>query len=366
MSRNREIVKYSIYGIVLNLLLSSSKIVVGLFVFSISMILDGVNNLTDALSSLITIIGIKLSAKKPDKKHPYGHGRIEYLTSIAIGIIILFSGIMAIYESVKKIIEPVESNHKAYSLILIAVAIIVKLVFGLILKKKGKQLNSTSLKGSGVDAIGDALLSGTVLVGAIVSLLTSFSIEGYLGVLIGIFIIKSAISILFDSFNDVIGRRSDEEDVKRLSELVSSYPGVLGVYDIIMHNYGPNHVIASVHIEVKDDTTAYEIHQLTRMIQMDVYQKLGIILTIGIYASNEINKYQELKKDVYHYLDLNKNILQIHGFYVNESLHLVTFDVVFSFDETEIDKCINDMSNELKEKYPQFNFSIIVDKDYSV
>ncbi len=366
MVRNKEIIKYSVLGIIINILLSVLKMIVGALVLSLSLVLDGVNNLTDVLSSLITIIGIKLSAKKPDKKHPYGHGRIEYLTSIAIGIIVLFSSVMAIYEGVKKIIDPVLSNHKYYSFMLISVAILVKLIFGFILKKKGKELNSTSLKGSGIDAIGDAFLSLTVLIGAIVAQVWQVSIEGYLGILIGLFILKSAISILLDSFNDVIGIRSSDEDIKTLKETIESFPNVLGVYDIVLHNYGPNHFIATAHIEVKDDMTAYEIHQLTRLIQIKVYQTLGIVLTIGIYASNEINKYQDIKKDVYSYLEKNENILQIHGFYVNEELHLITFDIVFSFDEEHIQETVDQITSELKAKHPEFSFSIIVYTDYSV
>ena len=364
--RNKQIVKYSIFGIFVNLFLSLIKVIVGLLAMSIAVVLDAINNFTDALSSIITIIGIKLSEKKPDKKHPYGHGRIEYLTSLIIGVIILISALLAGYESIQKIVEGGKPEYQIYSLIIIAVGVLTKLFFGLFIKKKGKELNAGSLKAAGTDALSDALLSSTVLIGALITYFVGVSIEGYLGVLISIFILKAAISILLDSFNDVIGKRATPEEINALIDEIAKYDEVLGVYDIIMHNYGPNKTIATAHIQVQDFMTAYSIHQLTRLIQIDVYQKLGITLTIGIYASNDNEKYQVIKKDIFKMKEIYSSILQIHGFYVNEQIKLITFDLVFDFDETNKNQIIADIKAKLQNKYPDYNYSIIVDTDYSL
>ena len=366
MNRSKEIVKYSIWGILVNIFLVSIKAIVGLIARSITVVLDAVNNLTDALSSIITIVGVKLSNKKPDKNHPYGHGRIEYLTSLIIGIIILVSGIASLYESIQKIITPTLPNYQLYSLIIIVIGIFVKLFFGLFIRKKGTSLNSNSLKASGIDAINDAALSLSVFVGALISYVWQISIEGYLGVIISIIILKAAYTILKDGINDVIGARASVADIERLKEVISSNPQVLGVYDIIMHNYGPNKTIATAHIQVEDNLTAKKIHEITRLIQVDVYQKLNITLTIGIYASNDDEEYQDIKKMIISMMEEVPTIKQMHGFYVNEDLKLITFDLIFSFEETKTKEIIDQFINKLKDHFPKYQFHIIIDTDYSL
>ena len=285
MNREKKIVQTSIIGIVGNILLVAAKAFIGFLAGSISIITDAVNNLTDALSSIITIIGTKLANKKPDRKHPYGHGRVEYLTSMVIAIIILFAGLTAIIESVKSLINQETVNHSYISIIVVSIAIAVKIFLGLYFKFVGKKVSSEVLKASGTDALFDALLSSATLIGIIVSMSWSVNIEGYLGIVIGLFILKSGFSILRQGFSSVIGERSDKEMTDGLKELVCSFPEVKGAYDLILNDYGPNRSIGSIHIEVRDDLTAKEIHPLTRKISTAAYVKYGVILTVGIYAS---------------------------------------------------------------------------------
>ncbi len=199
MNREKKIVTTSIIGIGGNVLLVAIKAFIGLLANSISLVLDAVNNLSDALSSIITIIGTKIANKKPDKKHPFGHGRVEYLTSLIIAVIILIAGAAAIYESIISLIEGSEPNYSNLSLIIISIAIVIKVALGLFFRKMGKETNSDALKGSGIDALFDALLSLATLVGAIVAMFAHVYIEGYLGIVIGLFIIKSGIGILRES-----------------------------------------------------------------------------------------------------------------------------------------------------------------------
>ena len=198
MNREKKIIRTSVIGITGNLLLVGAKATIGFIAGSVSIILDAVNNLTDMLSSVITIIGTKLSNKKPDKKHPYGHGRIEYLTSLIIAVIILVAGGSAIYESILSLINGNTANYSDISLIIISIAILVKVALGLYYRKVAKEVNSDALKGSGIDALFDAILSTATLVGAIVARYANVYIEGYLGIVIGLFIIKSGIEILSD------------------------------------------------------------------------------------------------------------------------------------------------------------------------
>ena len=284
MNRDKIIIQTSIKGIIVNVILVIFKAIVGFVANSIAIVLDSVNNLTDALSSIITIIGTKLAGKAPDKDHPYGHGRIEYIASAIIAIIILTAGITAIKESAMKIIEPEEANYSIASLIIVAVAVVVKFIFGKYVKGIGNKINSGSLVASGSDAIFDSVLSLSTFVAAIISMVWHISLEGFLGIIIGLFIIRASIEMLKETLNSVIGTRVDNELSKKIKETINSFEEVQGTYDLILHNYGPTQMIGSVHIQVDDEMTAKEIHALTRTIEGKVYTELGIILTIGILA----------------------------------------------------------------------------------
>ena len=365
MERDKKIIKISIFGILVNLLLVAFKGIVGFFTNSIAIILDAVNNLSDVLSSVITIIGTKLSGKKPDKEHPYGHGRIEYIASVIIALIVLAAGITALKESVEKIIKPETANYTLISLIIIIVAIFVKLLFGRYVKREGEKLNSGSLIASGIDAISDSILSLSTLIAAIVSIIWKVSIEGYIGLVISLIILKSAYTILKDTLNEVIGIRPDSIFTQKLKETILENKEVFGVYDLIIHNYGPNNIIATAHIQVRDDLNARQIHQITREIAVKVYKEFGIILTLGIYASNDEGEYGQIQKYIKNLLEQYTSVQQIHGFYVDEETNNISFDLIFSFDEQEPEKAVQEIIKELKNKYPKYNFNIIIDKDFS-
>ena len=248
MNRNKKIIKTSIIGIIVNTILVIFKSVVGLATNSIAIILDAINNLSDVLSSTITIIGTKLSNKKPDKHHPYGHGRIEYLSA---------------------------------------------------------------------------------------------------------------------TINDMIGIRADSELTKSLRKTIMEFKEVLGVYDVNIHNYGPNKIIASVHIQLDDNMNVRDVHRLSRRIELKVYEKYGILLTTGVYASNETGKFKDIKTYLVNLLNNYENLIQMHGFYVDEEEKLISFDLIFNFDELDAEKKVEEIKNKMKEKYPEYNFYIIIDTDIS-
>ena len=367
-NRSKVIVRTSIIGILSNLGLVAIKLVVGLIAMSVSIIMDAVNNLSDALSSVITIVGTKLSQKKPDAKHPYGHGRIEYVTSLVIGIIILVAGGLAIYESIKSIFDHTEPKFEIYSVILIAVAVLVKIILGLYFRHVGKKVNSEALKGSGIDALFDALLSFATLVSIIVWLATNGKvvIEGYIGAVIGLFMLKSGIDVLRNSLSSIIGERTSKETAEAIKHLVCQNKEVLGAYDLIVNNYGPDRGIGSIHIEVDDKLTAKEIHPLTRKISQEVYLKFGVILTVGIYASNTSNpEILEIRKNLHELVKEYPNIQQVHGFYVDEQLKTISFDLVVGFEEEHVEELQESLINKLKEKHPDYSYYIVIDQDFS-
>lgn len=363
MDRNKTIIKTSIIGIIVNIILVIFKSIIGIIVNSIAIILDAVNNFTDVLSSVITIIGTKLSTKAPDKKHPYGHGRIEYFTSLVIAIIVLFAGFVAAKESVEKIINPAEAEYSVVSLIIVSVAIITKFVLGKYVKSVGRKVNSQSLIASGQDAYMDSILTFSTLIAALINFIWHISLEGILGIIISIIIIKSAIEILKDTANSMLGERADSELSKKLKQRITAFPQVQGAYDLNLHNYGPSKIIASVHIQVKNDMTAEEIHILTREIEYVIYAEFGIALTIGIYAANDKGEFGEIKKTLGEVIKNYKTILQVHGFYVDKEKNNVYFDLIIDFEEKDREKIKNEIVNKLKEKYPEYNFNVIIDLD---
>ena len=362
MSRQDKIVKTSIIGIVVNLILVAFKATIGILVNSIAITLDAVNNLTDALSSIITIIGTKLAGRAPDKEHPYGYGRIEYFSSVIIAAIVLWAGITALMESWPKIFNPDVTSYTTVSLIIIAVAVVVKFALGKYVKNVGEDINSQALVASGSDAFFDAILSLSTLIAAIISIFWHISLEGILGVIISIVIIKASIDMLKETVDSMIGARIDSELSQKIKESIRELPGVYGAYDLTLHNYGPESMQGSVHVEVDDSLTAVEIHNLTRMIALKIYSEFSIILTVGIYARNE--KYANIRAELEEIASEYEEVLEVHGFIVFEDQNLITFDIIVDFD-ADREKVKEEILAKIKDKYPKFNYVIIDDYDVS-
>lgn len=371
MNREKTIIRTSIIGILGNILLVGFKATVGFIAGSISIIMDALNNLTDALSSVITIIGTKLSNKKPDRKHPFGHGRVEYITSTLIGALILFAGGMAIYESILSIIDYFKNgtmpDYKPVSLFIIGGAILIKVSIGIYFKIMGKKVESDALKASGTDALWDSVLSTATLVGAIFAFTLNWYVEGYLGILIGLFILKSGIGVLKEAISSIIGERYDTEETKQIIEDISNVPGVKGAYDLILNSYGHKKNIGSVHVGVDGKLTAVDIQTIERMITAMMYTKYNTIMTVGIYADNvDSEDSRKIRASLSQLLKNNKNILQMHGFFVETDQKLCNFDLVVSFDEKEPEAMIMGIQKELEKQYPEYTFIINLDKDYSL
>lgn len=366
-NREKTVVRTGIVGIVANVLLAGFKAAAGLAVNSIAMVLDAVNNLSDALSSVITIIGTKIAGKKPDKKHPLGHGRVEYLSQMAVALLILYAGITALVESVKKIIAPEPPDHNMVSLVIIGVAIVVKIFLGLYFRKKAGQAKSELLKASGTDALFDAVLSTAVLISAIIFLATGFNAEAYVSILISIFILKAGYEMIREAVDDMLGHRVEGEYTKKVKEIVSAMPGVYGVYDVILHNYGPDRFLGSLHVEVDDTVTAKEFDQLTRDIVEAVYEETAIILTaVGLYSRNTgDNAAMRIRNEITRLVMEHDNVIQMHGFYIDEKRKRITFDIVIDFDEANIKELYEHIVADVKEVAPGYEVKVSLDADIS-
>ena len=365
--REKTVIKTSIISILSNIILAGFKAFIGLIANSIAIVLDAVNNLSDALSSIITIVGTKLAGKAPNRKHPYGYGRIEYMTSFIVSAIVLYAGVTALIESIKKIIHPEVPDYSMVTLIIIISGIIVKFALGLYVKKKGKEVNSDSLVASGLDAFNDAILSISVLASAIIFMFFNISLEAYVGVLLSVFIIKSGIELIKESVDNIIGVRVESELAKNIKKDILKEKDVKGAFDLVLNDYGPDKYLGSVHIEVPDTLSVSEVDKISRSITKNIMDKYGVILhTIGIYSFNtKDEKVIEIRKDIFNTVFLHEGILQMHGFYLDEEEKVISFDIIIDFNIKDREKIYQEIYDEIRQKYKEYKLSITLDIDVS-
>ena len=363
--RSRRIIRTSIIGIAANVFLSLLKAIIGILSHSIAIVLDAVNNISDAASSLITIIGTRLAGKKADRKHPFGYGRIEYLSAMLISMIVLYAGITSFIESIKKIIHPDTPDYSTASLIIIAAGVVVKLLLGNYVKKTGEEVNSDSLVNSGEDARMDALISMTTLIAAVIYLTTGISLEAWLGALISILIIKSGAEMVMTTVSHLLGEPADVSLAIALKKTVNEFPEVSGVYDLFLHDYGPDNYNGSLHIEVKDTLKASEIDRLIRQITDTVYAKHKVILTgISIYSMNTKDQETVAVRDQVRKIAMSfEHVKGVHGFYLNRKDQTMRFDVVVSFDAQDRSAVFADVIWAIKDAYPGYDISANMDMD---
>lgn len=368
MAAGREsvIIRTSIIGIAANILLAAFKAAVGILSNSIAVVLDAVNNLSDALSSIITIIGAKLANRMPDKKHPLGHGRIEYLSALIVSAIVMYAGITSATESVKKIIHPETPDYSVISLVIIGAAVVVKFLLGKYVKGKGESVHSGALIASGEDASSDALLSLSVFACAVIFMISGISLEAYVGIVISVMIIKSAYEMMTDTLDDILGHRPDAELSTKIKRLIAQEPEVRGAYDLFINNYGPEKNLASIHVELPDTMTVEEVDLLTRRVQGRVLKETGVILTgVGVYSFNtKDDEAAKIRNEIMQTVMSHDWALQLHGFYVDTAKKTMRFDVVMSFD-IDPHEGLKTLQAELKEKYPDYEIVITPDVDIS-
>ncbi len=362
-SRNNQITRVSIVGIGANAVLATFKVIVGILSNSVAVLLDAVNNVSDVFSSVITIIGVKLAGRKPDSKHPFGYGRVEYFSAILVAGIIFAAGVSSLIESVKTIIHPEQTSFTWVSVMVIVVAIVGKLLLGRYFKIRGVALNSDALVASGLEASYDAVLSASTLLGAAVSMIWSINIDGYIGVVISAFIIKTGIETLLDPLGKVVGKRVQGELASAIKSKVTEIPGVLGAYDLILHDYGPDKAMGSIHIEVSDTLSSHQIQKVCRTVSALVFSEFKAVVTVGIYVFNDTDpEVIAIREDVRQMAMSHDGVQQMHGFYVDEDE--MAFDIVVSFDHDAPAIC-HRLEEQITQKYPGKKVHITTDTNYS-
>ena len=366
-SRGRKIIQTSIIGILANVFLAAFKAVIGLTSNSIAIVMDAVNNLSDAASSVITIVGTKLAGREPDRKHPFGYGRIEYLSAMIISVLVLYAGITSLTESVKKIIQPDVPDYSAVALVIVGVGVVTKILLGRYVKGVGEKVHSDSLINSGEDATLDSIISASTLVAAVIYLVFHISLEAWLGAVIALVIIKSGVEMLRDTLSKVLGERVDAELARDIKATVNSFPEISGAYDLIIHNYGPDAYNGSVHIEVPDTLNADELDQLIRNVTMEVYHRHHVILTaVGVYSVNTRDPEAIAARSRVTEIVLTRpEVLQMHGFYVDNAAKTMRFDIIVSFDAKDRHEVYREIYADVQKAFPGYSLQIGLDTDFS-
>lgn len=363
-NRGKTIVRTSIIGILTNVLLAAFKAVLALFVNSIALLLDAVINISDALSSVVTIVGEKFASKASDKKHPMGYGRIEYLSAMITAVLVLYAGITSLVESIKKIINPSEASYTILSIVIIGVAVVIKFMLGQYVKRQGKKVNSTALIASGSDSLFDSILSLSVFISAIIFMKWGISLEAYVGVVISVFMIKAGIEMMISTVDDLIGHRADKKVTSKVKDILDEEDAVLGVYDLALFNYGPNSYYASAHVELKDTMNVSQVDKLTRKLQYKLYKKTGIVLiALGVYSFNtQDEEARNIRENVEKRVMSHDWALQVHGFYADTKNKILRFDVVLSFD-VDRKESLEILKSEIESLYPDYQVQIVPDFD---
>lgn len=368
-TRNAYIYLGSIVGIICNLILSIIKITVGVISSSVSIMADGFNNLSDMASSLITMIGIKLANMPADKEHPFGHGRMEYLSALVVAFMVMLVGAQFIKSSVDRILNPTKVSFEIIPFILLLISLILKLWLSRFNKYVGEKINSSALKAASVDALGDVFTSSCVIISFLASKFTTIPIDGYVGVLVSLAILYAGYSLVKDTISPLLGEAPDEELVKAIKQGVLSYDNIIGVHDLIIHNYGVGKCMASIHAEIPSNIDLVTIHEIIDTAEREISQKLNIYLVIHMDPMCiHDEKINAIKGDVQKILFKYEQIKSMHDFRITEGKNQtnIIFDIEVNFDEVNTvekeEELRKNLEKDIKKLNPLYNCIITIDK----
>lgn len=360
-----------IVGIIANLTLFAIKLFVGIVAKSIAVTADAFNNLSDAASSLITIIGFKLSTMPADKEHPFGHGRLEYVSAMIVAFMVMYVGFQFIKSSFERILNPETIVFELIPFILILISILVKIWLGKFNGFVGKTINSSALKASSLDAFGDVITSSCVALSLLASKFTTFPIDGYIGIIVALMILYSGFNLVKETLNPLLGEAPDPELVTNIKESVLSYDLISGVHDLIIHNYGPGKCMASIHAEVPANASIIQIHEIIDKAEKEISDKLNIYLVIHMDPINvDDEDIIEARRDLLEVLNDFPYVLSMHDFRVvgEGNIKNLIFDIVV--DSNKKNKMLSDelikaeIIEKVKIKHPTYNCVITIDEDF--
>lgn len=358
----------SITGVIVNILLSVFKLIIGVIASSMSIISDALNNISDAGSSIVTMLGFKMSQKKVDADHPWGHGRMEYISAFIVDILIILVGFELLQSSIDKIINPELPSISNVTIILLVVAIIVKLWLFVFYKKIAKTISSAAIKGNAYDSISDSISTFAVLVSALVAKFMGISIDGYVSLLVSVFILITGFKALKEIIDILLGMKPDPELVKEIEEFAVKYDTIEGIHDIMVHDYGPGRKIVSFHAEVPANSDICKAHDIIDQMEQDIFEEFGCITTIHmdpiVVDNEEINK---MRKETEEIVKSINEKFSIHDFRMTdggERINLI-FDLVIPTDEkVNVEETVTKIQNEIHNKNKKYYAVIKAEHSY--
>lgn len=357
----------SAVGMALNILLSVMKMMLGFLIGSVAVTADGVNNLSDAGGSIIALISVRMAQKPQDEDHPFGHGRIEYLGALAVGVLIAFFGVELIKSGVESILAGKASAFSVLSFVLLAVGVVVKAWMSVFYRRLGKMTDNPTLLAAAKDSMGDAISTTAITLATLLSHVTGWPLDGYAGVLVALLVLKAAWDVLSDTVNRLLGGKPDREMGQKIVEMLTAYPGILGVHDLVIHDYGPGRCMASVHAEVDSGSDLVEIHEVIDTAEREMGEKL--MLPICIHMDPVVSgdeKTEEAKGQMADYLASLEPPLQLHDFRrVPGDKHInLIFDVLLPADMKKTENLLSGIQAHAHTMDPRYRCVVHFDRDY--
>lgn len=351
--------------IVMNVLIATTKVVVGLLASSIAIISEGINNASDAMNSILTLVGTRLSIKHPNKDHPFGYGRVEYLTSLVVSSLILISGIEALISSIKLVLKPQALNVSYLSLIIVGVFAVVKYVMGVYTIGVAKKTQSDSLEAVGLDCKNDSFISIVTIVSALLFILFNLNIDAYAGIFTSFMIIKAGYGILKETISKLLGQAGDEELAKKLYEIIRAQDYIINAADMMLHNYGPDAYSGSVNIELDQKLTVGEVYQKLHKLQLEIMYKLKVVMVFGIYAvDNDNPKSKELREIIAKYVIKKEHVKSYHAVYIDENNDDIYCDLIVDYELLDWESLENEFKEYMKDFYPDKNIILTIETEY--
>ena len=355
----------AILGIVVNVLIAGVKIAAGLLASSVAIVSEGVNNAADALTSVLTMVGTRLAGRHPDAKHPFGYGRIEYLTGLVVAVVIIVSGVQMLIESVKLIFRPEELSISYVSLAIVAVSAVVKFFLGLYTIARGRVAQSDALVGVGLECRGDSYISIITIGVAVVFLLTGVSLDAYAGVVMSAIILKAGVEVLLKIVSELIGRPGEKELATKIYQLVRATPGVVGAADMMLHNYGPNAWSGSVNVEIDHAKSVGEVYAMLHELQLGIMHEEHVTMVFGVYAVDDDHvESRRIRRTILEYVKAHEHVKSFHAVYLEPGTNRLYCDLVVDYELADWGVLRADFLDYMKAKVPGRDVVLTVETEF--
>lgn len=363
--REGVITAVSALGIAVNLLIAAAKVVLGLLASSIAIVSEGINNASDALTSVLTLVGSRLAGKHPDKKHPFGYGRVEYLTSLVISGLILFTGIEMLISSVRLIFEPLELNISVLALAVVAVSALIKFFLGVFTVNAGRSSDSGALVGVGLDCRNDSFISLFTILSALIFIVFHVSVDAYVGVLMSLLVIKAGFDVLRDTVSELLGRPGDAELAAKLYREIRSTPGILGAVDMMLHNYGPDAYSGSVNVEIDHEKTVGEAYDFLHALQLRIMREYNVTMVFGVYAVD--SDHEEVKVIRTHIADFvrgHEHVKSFHAVYLDPGSPRLYCDLIVDYELRDWELLREEFTAFMLERFPDRELVLTIETEF--